>query len=165
MSAHVSAHGSALGSAELHHHQLSIYRASMPFKIHHFWLPLWPSVNVTRYDVLKSDNLSGKGARVACLPLEHLIKYSYENANLVSFTIVQSHQKTSKIMAWLVTRVICKYASNTKSTTTSRARGKSEHNNRLAEGSPVLYLYYRIALRCYNCPLKGWEEVFIHIEI
>ena len=35
-----SALGSVLGSAELHHHQLSIYRASMPLKIHHFWLPL-----------------------------------------------------------------------------------------------------------------------------
>jgi hypothetical protein len=34
--------GSAHGSAELHHHQLSIYRASMTLKIHHFWLPLRP---------------------------------------------------------------------------------------------------------------------------
>jgi len=99
-----------------------------------------------QYDILKSDNVSGKGVCVACLPLEHLNKYLYENANLVSFTIVQSHQKTSKIMAWLVIRVTCKYASNTRSTTTSRAREKNEHNNRLAERSPVLYLCYRIAL-------------------
>jgi hypothetical protein len=35
---------SAHGSAELHHHhQLSIFRASMPVKIHHFWLPFLPS--------------------------------------------------------------------------------------------------------------------------
>jgi hypothetical protein len=36
----MSAYGSAYGLTELHHHQLAIYRASMPLKIHHFWLPL-----------------------------------------------------------------------------------------------------------------------------
>jgi hypothetical protein len=77
-----------------------------------------------RYDVLKSDNVSGKGACVAYLPLEHLIKYSYENANFDSFTSFQSHQKTSKIWHSLVYRVTCRYISNTKSATTSCAREK-----------------------------------------
>ena len=43
------------GSAELHHHQLSIYRASMPLKIHHFWLPPLAFCHVTRY---RPTNLS-----------------------------------------------------------------------------------------------------------